>query len=304
MAFVQRQISLSFSMEQGNFQGGGNTANFSAMSGPAYDPNTPRISAHIEGAGGPDGITLSAAIYGMPLSMMNALSLVGKQFGGVSQNTVSLSAGDTESGQQLAFKGWFIPGGAFVDGSSQPNVCFRIEAKGTAYVNAKPIPPTSVKGQADAVKIMQGLAGQAGLQFENNGVSAKMRNPYFWSTLGMQMRSVADHGGFEHVIDRGTLAIWPSNGNRSSAGNVFLSPQTGMVGYPAFEQASVVITSIFNAKLTLGGQFTVQSSVTPANGTWNIIRFSHDIEANIPKGKWFTTVVGGPSGQQDTPGDQ
>src|SRR5262249_46240849 len=136
----------------GQFEGGGNNATFSAISGAAFDPNTPRISARIDGPGGETGITLSMAIYGMPLSQMNQLSTVGSQINYIYKNSVTVSAGDPVSGQQLVFQGNITQ--AYVDAQSQPQVAFRVEALPAAELNVRSVPPTSVKGAADVGNLM------------------------------------------------------------------------------------------------------------------------------------------------------
>jgi hypothetical protein len=293
MTFVQRQIQVSFSMATGNFQGGGNQASISASSSGTYDPNIPRISARVFGLGGESGLTLSMAIWGMPLSQMNQLSTVGTQIHYIGQNSVTVMAGDAISGMSLVFSG--IITSAFVDAQSQPQVCFRVEAAPGATANVQNSAPTSVKGQVDAAQLMGQVVQKAGFQFQNLGVNnVKLRNPYLWGAIGNQIKMLARHGGFEHIIDRGTVYIWPAQGQRSS--NVFLSPQTSMVGYPMFNQANVIVKSIFNPQIVNQGSITVQSDLTPACGTWNVVNVTHEIDANMPRGKWFTITEAGPTG--------
>jgi hypothetical protein len=100
--------------------------------------------------------------------------------------------------------------------------------------------------------------------------------------------------------------MWDGKKGRSSGG-VTLSPQTGMVGYPAFNQAGVVIRSIFNPTIKNGTVVTVQSAITPACGRWEVYSVTHEIESQIPKGKWFSIIEanslnqGGGSGTSKSP---
>jgi len=276
MTFVQREITVSFSMGSGNFQGGGNTGTFSGL----------RVSARIDCPAGEVGQSASIAIWGMPLSAMNQLSIIGRSFGQVLNNTVTLTAGDAIAGLQLTFIGTVLS--AYIDGNSQPQVCFRVEAKPSAQADAKNSPPTSVKGNADVTQIFQQLASKAGLQFENNGVSKKLRNPYLPGSIGNQIRDLARQAGIEHLIDKGKLAIW--NPEQGRAGSVTLSPQTGLVGYPAFNATTLIVKSIFNPKIENGTTITVQSDVQPACGQWNVFHVAHEIESQMPNGKWFTII--------------
>lgn len=277
MTFVAREIDVSFTMAQGQFAGGGNTLSLSGL----------RVSAHINSPAGELGEAASIAIWGMSLSEMNQLSIIGRTFGEVDKNTLTLKAGDATSGLQLTHIGDVIS--AYMDGQSQPQVCFRVETQPTAQINAKNSPPTSVKGSADVAQIFQQLASKAGLQFENNGVNTKLRNPYLPGSIGSQIKELARTAGVEHLVDKGKLVIW--NRNQSRGGDVILSPSSGLIGYPSFSQNMLVVRSIFNPRIEYGATINVQSDVTSACGQWHVYHVVHDIESQMPNGKWFTIIA-------------
>jgi hypothetical protein len=279
MTFVSRQINISFMGGAGIFKG---NTDFTGL----------RISAHIDGPGGEDGMIASAAIWGMPLSTMNQLSIVGRQVWQASKNKVSIMAGDATSGMRLVFIGDITS--AYVDAQSQPDVCFRIEARPNGYFNAANAAVTSIKGQSEAGQVFQQLAQKCGLGFQNYGVNAQLRNLYLPSSYGKQIKLLARMVGCEHIIDRGTLSVWKPGENKG--GNTFLSRQTGMVGYPAFDQRNIIVRSIFNPEIRNPNTITVQSDITPACGTWHINHVTHEIESQMPNGKWFTTVLASPPG--------
>lgn len=286
MSFVSRQISVSFTLGSGNFQGGGNNAKLDGL----------RISARIDGAGGLyNGLMLSMAIYGMSLSDMNQLTTVGRKINYIGKNEVSVTAGGV-----LAFKG--ILTYAWVDAQAQPNVCFRVQAAPGAFADVTAIAPTSVQGQADVATLMQTLAGQAGFQFENNNVTVKIANPYLPGSVGTQIKTLAHMAGIEHIVERGKLAIWMP-GTARSGGGVTLSPKDGtLVSYPAFNSATVMAKSPFNANIANGTKLTISgSALTPANGDWSVFHVTHEVEANLPRGKWFTLAQAASLNPPDTP---
>ena len=150
--------------------------------------------------------------------------------------------------------------------------------------------PTSVKGSGDVATIAGQLAQKMGLAFENNNVNVKLSNVYVPSNYREQIRALAEHAGVQWTIDDGTLAIWPTGKSRQTVGTTLLSKDTGMVGYPAFGPGVVIVTSVFNPSLKLGGTFVVQSELTPACGTWTITRVNHRLESKTAHGSWFTEV--------------
>ena len=287
MAFSQKLINVAFTLATGQFAGGGNTANLEGL----------RISARIDGPGGITGQTATVAIWGMPLTMMNQLSLVGNQIYTVSpQNTIKVTAGDSPQNMQLTFSG--IIRSSFMDASRQPDICFRVEGAPGGAVNVQPATAgSSSSGQLDVVQKLQTLAGLANppLEFVNHGVSATLRNQYLYGSVNYQIYKLARAAGIEVMIDRGKLIIWKA-GTGPDSGITISSPN--MVGYPTFSQSYIHVPIPFNPGIQNGQIVTVQSQITAACGKWQVNNFTHEIESNIPKGKWFTIVSGAPFSAQ------
>lgn len=279
MSFSQKQITVQFDLANGQFNGGGNTASISGL----------RVSAHIVTPGGATQSQMNLAIYGLPLSLMNQLSTVGTQYNKQYQNGVVVHAGDADSGMSVVFNGDIYT--AFVDAQSMPQVCFRVQAMPGRFHAVKPATPISISGTADAAGMMSNLASQMGFGFENAGVTAKLSNPYYGGTAWTQALAIARHAGFDMIIDRGTMAIIPPAKTRQG-GAVLISPQTGMVGYPTFNQNNVVVKALFNPSVKYGGAIQVQSDLTPACGMWKVGRLEYDLECLVPHNKWFMVMEG------------
>ncbi len=91
-------------------------------------------------------------------------------------------------------------------------------------------------------------------------------------------------------IENNILSIWPRGGYR--AGQIpIISPDTGMVGYPSFTQSGVVVKTLFNSAIRFGQLVSVQSSLQGATGQYRVQKLAHDIESEMPGGKWFTQMV-------------
>lgn len=291
MSFVQRQLSISFGLNSGTFAATGSAgATFSGL----------RISAKVVITGSMSaGGTMQAAIYGMTLSEMNELATLGMAVQKYGQNSVVLQAGDADNGLSTVFQGQIIQ--CWPDMSAAPEVCLQVVANIGNAAAGMPIPPTSFAGSTDVATILQGLAGKGGFTFENNGVSIKLNNPYFPGTLRQQIKEAIQAAGCYGTIDgQNTLAIWPRDGSRNT-GAISTSPDTDMVGYPMFFNQGIMVEMLFNKDARPGGQLTVSGSqLTTANGNYTIASVVHDLESQLPRGKWFTTVqayvAGGNSG--------
>ncbi|MCJ2052359.1 baseplate hub protein [Methylobacterium sp. J-070] len=277
MTFTRKYLDVQFQLANGQFEGGGNSAYLRGH----------RVSVVIEQAGAPDLGKAAIAIYGMTLSMMNQLTLLPSQLNAVGQNYVTVLAYEDGTSPSVVFKGTIMA--AFVDARVQPEVGFRIEALAGLYTAVAPAKPTSVQGSADVAQTFEQIVKASGYRFENNDVNCKVQNPYLWGDANNQMRALADAAGIQWVIDRDTVAIWP-RGKSRQGGPTKVSPSTGMRGYPAFTSSGIEVTTLFNPTLQYGGSIEVESQLQPACGKWNIYNIAHELESELPNGKWFTTV--------------
>ena len=277
MGFVQRLINVQFNLANGQFAGGGNQANISNL----------RTSAIIVNSGGASNSTLELTIYGLPLTLMNQLSTVGRDYLRSNNNGVSVFAGDAKNGMALVFTGRIVS--AYVDAKAMPQVCFRVTAWPGGHWIVKPAKVISQAGAADAAQMMKGLAQQMGYSFENAGVTTKLSNPYYAGTVWQQAIEIARHARFNMAVDRGTMAIVPPEKTRQGSA-VLISPQTGMVGYPAFNQNDVIVESLYIPAVKLMGPIQVQSDLSSACGMWKVNRLVYELDSMVPHGKWFQTM--------------
>jgi hypothetical protein len=327
MAFTQKALSFSFSLANGNFQGSDPAAAASPSSIPASavpdkpgvaflnaPPPSPsqgggnsmtisglRASAKITKAGGADMSSLDAEIYGMTLSQMNQLTTFGTQYAAVGKNYITVQAGDVGGQLSTVFVGTITT--AWMDATGMPDAVFRVSCvAGGVEAVMTPSPPTSVQGQGDVAQMMSNLAQLMNLQFENNNVNVKLANPYFPGSLRTQAHQIARAAGIEWIIDNGTLAIWPS-GSARSGGGTLISKDTILIGYPGFTSNCVVVNTLFDPTLKFGANIVVQSDVTPACGTWNIIQMDYDLACQTPHGPWFVSITAQPMGSKPPAGD-
>jgi len=287
VSFTTKYIEVDFSLDHGVFAGGGNI----------YTAKGCRISAQITKAGGLSFGEALISIYGLPLSVMNQLGTFGQTLTLIGRNTVTVKAGDDPNNLATVFTGDIY--NAFMDGQALPNVPFRVEARVAAYVGVKPIPPLSHPGSQDVAQMLGQVAQSAGWQIEDNGVSTKIVNPYFAGTATQQLLKIVDAARIEHIVDNGTLAIWHPGQARQGAATP-ISPETGLVGYPRFNSLGIDIVTLWQPTLAYGQNIQVQSSITPACGTWTIHYLEYDLESETPNGKWFVNIMAHPLGSMVT----
>lgn len=274
--FSQKLIRVQFDLANGQFEGGGNTAMVEGL----------RVACQIVNVGNGSG-TAEIAIYGLPLKLMNQLSTVGAQAYQAYKNGISILAGDAETGLNVVWTGAIVY--AYVDAQAMPQVAFRVSSAPGVFQAAKPVPPISIKGSADVSGIMSGLAKQMGFGFENAGVTTKLANPYYAGTAWTQALQIARDCNFTIGFDRGTMVIVPPGKSRQGDA-VLVSPDTGMVGYPIFQQAYLIVTKLYDPAIKYQGLIKVKSDLTPACGTWLVNKIVYQLESMVPHGKWFQVM--------------
>lgn len=277
MSFTKKRIDVSLQMANGSFDGGGNQFNVTGL----------RVSAHISVVGGPAQNKCELVIFGLPLSVMNQLSTVGKDYNRMYQNSMVVSAGDDQSGMHEVFAGSIAT--AMVDAQAMPNVCLRVLGMPGNYQAVAPADPISIQGNADAAQMMQKLAGEMGLSFENNGVTVKLANPYYAGNRWSQMLEIARHGNFDVICERGVMSITPADKVRAG-GSTLISPRTGMIGYPGFNEAAVIVEAQFNPDIKMQGEIEIESDLTSACGSWKVNSLEYELESEMPHGKWSMLI--------------
>lgn len=284
MSFARKRIDLTISLGTGQFgETGANTVTLTGL----------RIKADVREYGGDAMPQVQLRVYGLPLAMINQLTAIGPVNSAVLfHNSAQIAAGDEGSALTTLYSGniWKSWG----EFNGMPDVPLNIIAVGGLAASLKPVAASSYPGAADVGTIMQSMAKTAGLNFVNNGVSVQLSNPYFPGTALAQIRECAQAADINFAIDVGTLQIWPKGGARN-IGIPTISPETGLVGYPTLSSNELLLTTLFNPLVKIGGVVQVQSSLQVACGQWIVQQISHSLESETPDGQWFTHIVAVPN---------
>lgn len=247
-----------------------------------------RSVAELVHPGGESMGMAQVVIYGLSPELMNRLTTIGTINKSVRlKNSIFIDAGDDIDGLQNVFQGTIFD--AWADYNGAPDVGLNVIAYSGLDAALKPVNPTSYQGPADVATIMQDMADEAGLTFEDYGVDVQLSNPYFQGTTLSKIRSCARAAGIFHVIDRGALIIAPKDSARGSEVPE-VSKETGMVGYPTLSSKGMNVRMIFNINILLGGDIQVQSAIPMACGKWRVSNLSHSLSCEMPNGPWFTNL--------------
>ncbi len=249
-----------------------------------------RASVNIDMGGGYMGGMLRARIFGLSQNDMNQITYLAwmpqPQLGPPNKITVNAVDGQQST---LVFTGLIIQ--AFGNYQAAPEVFIDIQATATQAAQLLPVSPLSIASNTTVGTVMSQLAAQMGFSFENNGVNVSIpKGTYLGNTAFFQAQNLMQAYNFEIYIDNGVLAICPVGTARKTSIVPLISASTGLIGYPYFNTQGVVFDSYFNPDILFGGTVQIQSTVEPANGSWQVINISHTLESIIPGGRWQSTV--------------
>lgn len=283
--YAKRILTFEFRLGKGSFGESGQTR--TTISGL-------RAYVQIEKAVAPSSGHAIIRIYGMTLDQMNKLSVAGTTFDG-RDNQILVYAGDEKTKPSLVHHGQLWQ--AYPDGQAQPDVPFVAITQPAYQAALKPVPPQSFEGATDGATALEKIIKPAGWKLENSGVKVQLSNPYFpgtvWEQAKAAMKAMACFGTFD--AETKTLAICPNPGKRNGTA-ITVSPETGMIGYPAFQQTRVIVRTLYDPSLSLETKplriMEVKSQFTSANGKWLIVQVDINLSSEAPNGPWEMTITG------------
>lgn len=311
-SFTKKQIDVTFTITSGG-QAPGGTVDRQKLSG--Y-----RCQVEVTNAGVSQGASCNLRIYGLSLPLMNRMSLMPAQIEGIqfdmartTLNTILIEAGDDERGMTTIFNG--IIWTAFADFSSVPEPAFNITCFDIISATTSVIAPHSFPAGTSVAGMISQIASDAGYAFVNYGVNIRATGPvYVHGTLEDQVRQLQKAYKFIYSIPTKSLdganatqlVIWSNNLKDVGFDLVpTVNARTGLIGYPSYNGSGVTITSYFDQRLQYMTAFKIESEFLPAawvnnqagqiapmpvNGTWVAKMVTHELDSEIPEGRWFTRV--------------
>jgi hypothetical protein len=274
MSFAERVLQFQFS---------------GAQSG-SFTASGLRAVASVQASAGRLGTLAQVKIWGLSMAQMNAYSSRIPTALGINQFSLAISAGDLGSELSEVVNGNIWE--SYIDLTDAPDSAFVVSMAGI-YTAANPMGPQSLPGAQNAENLISSICAGAGFTFKNNGAHAVLRNQATYGSALDQIECIAQAAGFSWAWSGTTFSIWPADGTVDST-IVQVGPNTDpkMVGYPRYWPQGIIVTSLFNGQVRLGRKMeVVNSTLTKANGVWQIVDVQHDLTTMIGKGPWFTTAM-------------
>lgn len=280
MTFKKRDISVSLTLASGAINSSGDiTATLEGF----------RMHAIIQQPGGgtsPSRMILR--IWGVPTEVMSQFSTEHLLPLAVRYDSVSVSSQGFK-----VFEGTITS--AIPNYMGAPDICFEIQAQTGFIIQAKPAAANSFKGTVKVSDILKAIIEPTGLKLIDHGVTATLNNQYLSDTTMRQIDLVVRASRIGCNIVNNEVHVWP---NGSYINNeLTISPETGLAGYPTWENIGINVQHEFIPTAFNGSKVTISGShVSKANGEWQAAYVEHLISAELPDGPFYTNMFLSPTG--------
>lgn len=244
-----------------------------------------RVSATVQSGNGA-GVTPHAKvmIWGLSLDVMNKIVKIQWNTEQARLNNIKIEADNGDGNYSLVFQGNITF--AYPNfGSASENILI-IDSNTAIAQQITPVNPTSYNGEVDVAEAIKIICEQMNMQFENNGVNAKVSNPYLPQTALEKVRKLCEMANVNMYLDKNTIAITPKGQPRKNKIAV-ISPRSGLLGYPIPHLQGITIKCLYDPIITFGGTIEVRDSlIEMANGQWRVFGITINLESMVPNGRW------------------
>lgn len=273
MTYKKRTLKFEFTLKDGAFDESGNNILI-----------IDNIKAEIEiGAyGGITGTTLEARVYGLSIDNMALLSYKGIQLNGAKQNMMKVWADD-----RPVFFGSIT--NCFADLNQMPDAPLIISALSTGFDQSITSAPFTKEGVASVNEIITTIAASIGYTVVNNGVLAKLENPYFEGNPIAQIQQCAHAAGIEIDFRLGAIYIWPQGGSVDDT-IPLISPQHGLIGYPVFSNYGINFQCQYSDLILRGRKVQLETTLPNGSGVYTVQSAVHHLSTWTEGGPWSTIV--------------
>ena len=277
--FSKKRIKVEVQLMAGKtFVSGNNTLIFEDLP----------IEANISVTKQPSGGNAKIKIYGASREHMDMVTTIKWRGDNWAVQKAVFVYADDGDGYKLIFEGNITD--AYPHYESAPDVYIEIDALMGAYHNIREVPPFSRKGEVPTSQVFRDICADYGVMCENVDVQTTCKDPYF-DQHGLSNRLVAAAKAYNvnPVMLNNRVILY----SKAGVGAKWNFTKQSYIGYPMIIATGLRINLDTIYAVGLEDFFSVSGSeIEPANGDWNIYKFSYTLSTKIG-GKWFMSVEGG-----------
>lgn len=301
-SFVRRQLRARFVLDDSGAVFPGTNSNTLIVSGL-------RMSASVQ-ASALQQSQMSLRVWGMKRQDMDAITVAWANPPVVLNHRVILEANNGE-GWNKVFGGTIIE--AQPEYRSSPDTHLSLLASVGYFQKIQAAAPESYTETVDIGLVCSDLAIKMGFTFVNGGANAVLSGPiYLFGTLLDQLDQACRMAGCDYYLtgsassptaaalpgsptpddSQGTLTITPRGKPIEGEGvAAVLSAKTGLIGYPVYDRSGLNVQALYQPAFSCGVPIQIESIVPAATGLWYPYSMTHQLDANLPNGKWMTNMM-------------
>lgn len=225
--------------------------------------------------------TMDARVYGLSLKHMADIGYKGTQYGITTQNMMKVWADDIP-----IFEG--SVGWSYADANEMPDAPLIIYASSTGYAQSVEAAPFTQAGTVKVADIISSVAALTGYGVQiSQAVTDVENNPFYQGNYIDQIRDCCRAHNLLFDIRLGVIFVW-KEGDAIDESIPFVSPGTGLLGYPRFNGWGLEFTSIFSPLLILGRDVQIETDLPNATGKYRINSAVHHLSTWMEGGPWMT----------------
>jgi hypothetical protein len=236
----------------------------------------------------PEKNSASVSVWGLKYELMEELTMLAFRPLESEKNQIMIEAGDKDGQLSVVFKGEIVSASA--DYNDAPNIAMKFEAESGAYPQQIAEPVLTVDGEAKASDLFSKWASAMGYAFKDENLTASVKNAWFSGSPINKAYKLSRDINCELYIDDDQVVVMPA-GQAREGNAVLLNKDSGLIGYPVFNQDGIVCRCLYNPDLIYGGLVKVESIVPKASGVWRITKLTHSLSAYEPSGgNWESQI--------------
>ena len=277
-SFTRKTIQVVMAMAEGVFDNGANQITVEGL--PTF--------VQIQKQGGDERPSAEVTISNLKLDIVRQLTTLSFRPLQRFKNQITINAGEIGKQLQTVFIGDFE--NAYGDFQNAPTMNLVVKAISAQHGALMATPATSIDGTERVEHLMEQWAKEAGFTLENHGVNASVKNSVYVGSPIDKAKTLAREVNIDLIIDDGKFVITPMD--KPIGGNtVLIDKQHGLLGYPAFNNDGIEFKAIFDPNFRIGGLVKIESVVPRASGIWKITKIDTRLEAYIPNGGEWASVI-------------
>ncbi|MHA3365187.1 baseplate hub protein [Yersinia enterocolitica] len=232
------------------------------------------------------GTQVNVSIFGLSMDMLSALS--SRAMGLYGSNTESISMKIFVENTAI-FVGRMTS--SIANMNQIPNSALMITATANADLQNKIASPFSFNGSTSIKNVIEAICKSAGYSPIINGLNGVMvNNPHYEGSMFQQLEKICYDLNISMSVTPPNISFWETNTKRDDV-IPFISPESGLIGYPIFSNGGVMFQTQFSTLLTTGRNISLKTSLPHADGEYNLSSVTHELSSWMPDGPWHSICI-------------